>query len=260
MSGTKSTATKAPAISRTPARGNLALVIAVHGIRGHAGGGVDHAERIAASGRFGDMRVACLKGTPELGDVVADLAGRDVILAPLLMTDGYTLKAMKRQLEPIIPTLRSLTTAAPLGVHPGLADQIIETANKACREKNWPLAETDLLIAAHGTRRDPNSGRSAFDHVETIAARKIFAAVRTGFLDQAPMLKDVIAASRACHVVVGLFIDRGEHGEEDIPAILAETDPDAVYTGPIGIGSRVTDLLLSQIDAALAEPPVALCP
>lgn len=226
-------------------------MIAVHGIRGQAGGALEHAERIAEGGRFGDVRVACLKGTPALAEVVADLAGRNVILAPLLMADGYTLKAMKRKLAPVIPTLRSLTIADPLGMHPGLADQMINAATDACRKRSWPLARTDLLIAAHGTKRDANSGRSSFDHVETIRAQKVFAAVHTGFLDQDPTLKDVIAASSARHhVVVGLFIDRGEHGEEDIPAILRGANSEAIYTGPIGVDPGITDLLLAQIDAA----------
>ncbi|MDH3659151.1 MAG: hypothetical protein OEU92_03820 [Alphaproteobacteria bacterium] len=235
-------------------------MIAVHGIRGQAGCAVDHAKRIAGNGRFGDVRVACLKGTPSLSEVFADLAGRDIVLAPLLMADGYTLKAMRRQLDPITPTLRSLTIAPPLGVHPGLAELIVETATDICRTRGWPPARTDLVIAAHGTRRDPNSGKSAFDHVETIRARRIFAAVRTGFLDQAPMLAEITAASRACQVVVGLFIDRGEHGEEDIPAILGEVDPAAVYTGPIGADPRITDLLLDQIDSVLTDMSVALRP
>ncbi len=257
MSGTKSTATKAPAISRSPARDHLALVIAVHGIRGHAGGALAQADRIAATRLFGEVRVACLKGTPELGDVVADLAGQDVILAPLLMAEGYTLKAMQKRLEPIESMLGNLSIAAPLGVHPGLADLIIKAAADACRERGWPLAETDLLIAAHGTRRDPNSGKSALDHVEIIRAKKIFAAVQTGFLDQDPTLKEVIAASRACHhVAVGLFIDRGEHGEEDIPVILDQIDPAAIYTGPIGLDSGITELLLKQIETARENSPV----
>ena len=254
MSGTRSTVTKAPATSRAPAGGNFTLVVAVHGIRGQAGGAVEHAERIAASGRFEDVRVACLKGTPELADVVADLACREVVLAPLLMAEGYTLKAIRKRLAPIEPALGSFLVAPPLGAHPGLADKILATAKNACREKGWPLDRTDLLIAAHGTRRDTNSGRSAFDHVETIRKRNIFAAVRTGFLDQDPKLADVFARSCACHhIVVGLFIDRGEHGEEDIPAILSEIDPNAVYTGPIGADPHVTTLLVEQIEAVTVD-------
>ena len=259
MSGTRSAATKAPATERATARG-ATLVIAVHGIRGQAGCAIEHAARLAGSGRFADVRVACLKGMPSLPEVVGDLARRDVILAPLLMADGYTLKAMRRQLQPFAPALGSLTVAPPLGLHPGLADLMAATATDACRQRGWTLADTDLLIAAHGTRRDPNSGRSAFDHVETIRRRKIFADVRTGFLDQTPTLSEVTAASRACHVAVGLFIDRGEHGEEDIPMILNTVDPDAVYTGPIGIDPRISTLLLDQIDSVLAEMPVTLRP
>jgi sirohydrochlorin cobaltochelatase len=236
-------------------------VIAVHGIRGQAGGAQDHAERIAECGRFPDARVACLRGTPELGEVVAELAGRDVILAPLLMAEGYTLRAMHKRLAPIEPTLGTLTAAAPPGAHPALADLMIHAAADACRERSWPLARTDLLIAAHGTRRDPNSGRSTFDHVETIAKRSIFATVRAGFLDQDPTLADVVAARRACHTLtVGLFIDRGEHGEEDIPSILAAAAPAAVYTGPIGTDPRITALLLAQADAALAKASIPLRP
>jgi sirohydrochlorin ferrochelatase len=248
-------------------------VIAVHGIRGQAGCAVEHAKRITGDGQFAgngrldsrgpfdDVRVACLKGTPSLPEVFADLDGRDVILTPLLMADGYTLKAMRRQLAPLTPTLRSLIIAPPLGVHPRLAELIVTIATDTCRARGWPLAETDLLIAAHGTRRDPNSGKSAFDHVEAIRAKNIFAAVRTGFLDQPPMLADVTAASRACHhVAVGLFIDCGEHGEEDIPEILNEVDPEAIYTGPIGADPRVTDLLLDQTEDALAKQSVTFRP
>ena len=57
--------------------------------------------------------------------------------------------------------------------------------------------------------------------------------------------------------MVGLFIDRGEHGEEDIPDILEKTDPEATYTGPIGTDPHVTALLLEQIEAVLAGSSVA---
>lgn len=248
MSGTRSAVTKAPATNRTLV--SATLVIAVHGIRGQAGCAIDHAKRIASSGQFGDVRVACLKGMPSLEEVFADLDGHDVILAPMLMADGYTLKAIRRQLAPFKPMLSSLVVASPLGLHPPLADLIVETAAEACRSQNWRVADTNLLIAAHGTRRDPKSDKSAYDHVETIRAQNMFAAVRTGFLDQAPLLTDVIAASRARQVVVGLFIDRGEHGEEDIPAVLAEADSEAIYTGPIGADPEITDLLLDQIAMA----------
>ena len=51
--------------------------------------------------------------------------------------------------------------------------------------------------------------------------------------------------ARAAH---GQADQRGEHGEEDIPEILSGTDPEAVYTGPIGADPRIAGLLLDQIE------------
>ena len=47
-------------------------------------------------------------------------------------------------------------------------------------------------------------------------------------------------------VVVGLFVDAGEHGEEDIPALLAPAGERAVYAARIGPDPLVTELLLDQ--------------
>jgi sirohydrochlorin ferrochelatase len=56
--------------------------------------------------------------------------------------------------------------------------------------------------------------------------------------------------ARHC-VAVGLFVDAGEHGEEDIPALLAPAGERAVYAGPIGPDPLITELILDQAYAAL---------
>jgi sirohydrochlorin ferrochelatase len=53
-------------------------------------------------------------------------------------------------------------------------------------------------------------------------------------------------------VVVGLFVDAGEHGEEDIPGLLAPASVRAAYAGPIGPDPLITELILDQAQAALA--------
>ena len=50
-------------------------------------------------------------------------------------------------------------------------------------------------------------------------------------------------------VAIGLFVDAGEHGEEDVPALLGDR---AAYAGPMGPDPLVTDLIsLDQVHAAL---------
>jgi sirohydrochlorin ferrochelatase len=58
--------------------------------------------------------------------------------------------------------------------------------------------------------------------------------------------------SAARCVAVGLFVDAGEHGQQDIPALLAPARERAAYAGPIGPDPLIAELILDQVDAALA--------
>jgi sirohydrochlorin ferrochelatase len=80
----------------------------------------------------------------------------------------------------------------------------------------------------------------------------VFAEVAVGFLDEHPGVREALDALGAAHcVAVGLFVDAGEHGEEDIPALLAPAGARAVYTGPIGSDPAIAELILDHVHAAL---------
>jgi sirohydrochlorin cobaltochelatase len=243
-------APRAPATERR--LGEAALVLCAHGIRGGVGGAAEHAARIAASGVFGEVRACALKGAPGLSEVLAAVRAPEVVFAPLLMAEGYTLQAMLRKLEGATEPPRPITVCRPIGVHPRLADMIASRAGALCAAKGWQPADTALLIVGHGTDRHPDSGVTARRHAAQIAARGIFAEVVTGFLDERPLVPEALRALRAPQcVAVGLFVDAGEHGEDDIPALLAPAGERAVYAGPIGQDPVVTELILDQAYAAL---------
>jgi sirohydrochlorin cobaltochelatase len=145
-----------------------------------------------------------------------------------------------------------VTVCQPIGVHPRLADMVATRAQALCATKGWRPGDTALLIVGHGTERHPDSGTTARWHAAQIAARGIFVEVATGFLDERPRVSQALDALRASQcVVVGLFVDAGVHGEEDIPALLAPAGERAVYAGPIGPDPLVTELLLDQAHATL---------
>jgi sirohydrochlorin cobaltochelatase len=243
-------APRAPATERR--LGDAALVLCAHGIRGGVGGAAEHAARIAARGLFAEVRACALKGAPRLRDVVAAVRAPELMFAPLLMAEGYTLQAMLRKLESASDRATRVTVCRPIGVHPRLAEMIATRARALCAIKAWRPDETALLIVGHGTERHPDSGVTARRHTAQIAARKIFAEVATGFLDENPPVPEALGALRAPHcVAVGVFVDAGEHGEEDIPALLAPAGERAVYAGPIGPDPLVTELILDQAYAAL---------
>lgn len=243
-------APRAPATERR--LGAAALVLCAHGIRGGVGGAAEHAVRIGARGLFAEVHACALKGAPGLSEVMAAVRAREVVFAPLLMAEGYTLQAMLRKLERATEPPRPITVCRPIGVHPRLAEMIAGRAGALCAAKGWRSADTALLIVGHGTERHRDSGVTARRHAAQIAARRIFAEVATGFLDERPLVPEALGALSAPHcVAVGMFVDAGEHGEEDIPALLAPVGARAVYAGPIGPDPLVTELILDQAYAAL---------
>jgi sirohydrochlorin cobaltochelatase len=233
--------------------GDAALVLCAHGIRGGVGVAAEHAGRIAARGLFAAVHACALKGAPGLNEVVAAVHAPELVFAPLLMAEGYTLQAMLAKLERALDRSRRATVCQPLGVNPRLADMIATKARALCATRAWQPADTALLIVGHGTERHADSGATAHRHARQIAAQGIFAEVATGFLDERPRVPEALAARGARHcVVVGLFVDAGEHGEEDIPGLLAPASVRAAYAGPIGPDPLITELILDQAQAALA--------
>ena len=243
-------APKAPATERRP--GDAALVLCAHGIRGGVGAAAAHAGRIAARGRFAEVHACALRGRPGLVEVLSAVRTPEIVFAPLLMAEGYTLRAMLAMLDHRTSHAARLTVCRPIGVHPHLADMIAAKALAMCATRCRRPAETALRIVAHGTARHPDSGATARRHAAQITARRTFAEVAVGFLDEQPRVPAALAALGAPHcVAVGLFVDAGEHGEEDVPALLAPAGERAVYAGPLGPDPLITELILDQVQAAL---------
>ena len=108
-------ATRAPATERRLA--SAALVLCAHGIRGGVGTAAENAARIAARARFAEVHACALKGRPRLIDVKVP----EIVLAPLLMAEGYTLRAMLAQIEHTMPRAARDTVLQPVGIHPRLS-------------------------------------------------------------------------------------------------------------------------------------------
>ena len=243
-------APKAPATE--PGLREAALVLCAHGSRGGAGAAAGHAVRIARLGWFAEVHACALKGEPGLTRTLTAVRAPSGFLAPLLMAEGFTLRTILSRLELAGASRSKLTVCRPVGVHPRLAGMIGAKALALCARKGWPAAETALLIAGHGTERHPDSDASARRHAAEIRAQKVFAEVAVGFLDQAPRIPDALARlSPRRAVVVGLFVDRGEHGEADIPKLLAPVGERAAYAGPIGPDPLITELILDEVQATL---------
>jgi sirohydrochlorin cobaltochelatase len=228
-----------------------ALVLCAHGIRGGPGSALDHADAIARRGLFAEVHACAHKGRPGLVETLARVKTPALFLLPLLMAEAYTLRAMLRKLEKLPAPRGGLRVCRPIGVHPRFADLIARRGEIACAKRGYLPAASALVIAAHGTTRDAGSGTTARAHAEAIRRSGGFAEVATAFLDEPPTLAQTLLSlgPRQC-VVVGMFVDQGEHGEEDIPELLAPFDDRAVYAGPVGTDPAVIEFILDQVRAA----------
>lgn len=231
---------------------SAALVLCAHGVGGGSGVGSPAADRLARE--IAERRVfACVEpcsitGTPGLTETLARLTEDRVYLAPLLMAEGYTYDVvLPRKVADAGIDADRVTVCRPIGVHPGMARIAADLAGVACADRGWQEAQTEIVIAAHGTPKHPATGESAFRLAETLAATQRFGGAQAAFLEQEPFLEATLrdVSPDPC-VVVGFFLEDGAHGAKDVPEAIAVAHPAAAYTGAIGRHPEMTDLVLDS--------------
>lgn len=223
-----------------------ALVLCAHGSGGSSATAESLATAIRNRNEFDRVEVCCLKGSPGVADALQAVAGLDTVLVPLLMAEGYTYDVLLRgQLSDAGPVADRVRLSRPVGVHPGLADIAVAQARDECARHEWTLNDVNIVVAAHGTPKHRATGDSAQALAAGIEAQKVFSTVRVAFLENPPSIDEALraVAPNPC-VVVGFFLDAGDHAEADVPAAIAGGHPAAGYTGAIGRDPALADIIV----------------
>jgi sirohydrochlorin cobaltochelatase len=111
-----------------------------------------------------------------------------------------------------------------------------------------------LVIAGHGSTKNPDSCLPTLAHAETIRQRGIFAEVATCFWKQAPFFHEALGTVKSSEIyVVPNFISEGYFTRTVIPREMGLTGPVTVrdgrtikYCEPAGKHPRMTELLLGE--------------
>ena len=249
MSSTRSDDRKAPATS-TGSEG-LSVILCAHGGVAGCGAAEQHARRLREGGAFEDVVACCLRGTPDLAMAFARVQAPVVAVVPVLMADGYTSRTvLPKAVADAAPDGLVVRITPPLGTSPGVGDIIARRALLACRDRGWQAAQTSLLVAGHGTVRDPRSGDTAKSTADRLRAGGAFGDARAGFLEQPPLLADVLSElqPKPC-VVAGFFADAGDHAVRDLPSLINRNHPNAAYLGPIGVDPEVANVIVELLQA-----------
>jgi sirohydrochlorin ferrochelatase len=236
--------------TRTPV-----VVLAAHGERG---GGrtnsalLSHAAALSRSGRYRAVAAGVLSGEPSLERALAAVrpAEDEVLVYPVFMSDGYFVRQLltQRIAAAGVPT----RVLAPLGLDPNLPPLMLREALAAAERASFAPHATRLLVAGHGSRSRP-SGPAALATrraAQALSEQAAFADVEVAFLEESPVLPEVLGGRAMPTVVVGFFSGEGLHALEDVPAMIREIGAEAVYTGPIGALPEIAEIIARALDAA----------
>lgn len=219
------------------------LILCAHGVKGGPGIAERHALQIFARGDFKGVKACCLKGTPDLGDAVMGLAGLEITVVPYLMAEGFTAARMPGGGDDRRGARIRVTQ--PVGGHPSLTRILERMCKTAAIERGWIPEQIAVVILAHGTTKDENSGETARMHAARLDGIGGFAEVSVGFLEEEPNAADALAATAPRNVVaVGLFADAGSHGEDDARRLTAEAGERAAYAGAVGTDPEIVEVIL----------------
>jgi sirohydrochlorin cobaltochelatase len=124
-----------------------------------------------------------------------------------------------------------------------------------------PKATRGLLLVAHGSSTDPESGEPARRQARVIADLGVFDEVGTAFWKEEPALRDGLTVIKSDEVfIVPFFISSGYYTEELVPREMSiqkgmnrKEARTIHYCEPVGTHPRMTEVLLHQAESALSQ-------
>lgn len=225
-----------------------ALVLAGHGSHLNARSSEAvraHARVLTEDGHWDEVLVAFWKEEPSLSRALDGCTATDVTVVPVFMSEGYfTSEVIPAEMGLDGPLTRregrTIRCTRPVGVHPALAEVVVERALEA-----GAPADGAVFVLGHGNRRIAATASAVHEQVERVRATGRFAEVAAVFTDQDPGIASVpdLAGERNA-VVVPFFASEGWHVDQ-----VAANGARAVrYTDPVGthpgIAAVIRDLAL----------------
>ena len=138
-----------------------------------------------------------------------------------------------------------------------------------------------LVIAAHGSHRNPDSSTPAFEHADRIRETGAFDEVRETFWKEEPAFREALRTVGSDEVyLVPLFISQGYFTEEVIPREMrlegwdpaawgsdgtsadtatlraADTGQTVHYCGPVGTHDAMSDVIVQRARSVTGDPDV----
>jgi sirohydrochlorin ferrochelatase len=201
------------------------------------------AARVAAHLPGWRVGSATLAEDGALADALDDLGPAGVVF-PLFMACGwFTGVHLPDRLRAAGGGAWRLTL--PFGCAPAIQDLTVAIARAAT---DVP-AQTDLILAAHGSGRSPAPAIIAHSLAARIAREGRFRRVQAAFIDQSPRIADVVGFGHDA-LCLPFFAAKGGHVVDDLPAALSTAGFAGRLLPAVGLDARVPGLIADVIRQA----------
>jgi sirohydrochlorin cobaltochelatase len=260
-----------------------ALIIIGHGSHLNAESSAPvyaHAAAIRATGAFDEVRECFWKEEPSMREVFDLVEADEVYVVPLFISEGYfTEEVIPRELglDGPAPSVtrklgKTIRYTRPVGTHPSMSRMILRRAEESAGLTADEARQAALIIIGHGTERNSNSAEVIYRVSREADQAGVFGHVRTGFLDQAPEVGEVLEAMEERRIVlVPFFVAEGWHTQETIPDGLGLNRPAAspvtekdgrtiFYAAPVGTFPEIARIVLQRAREAGAHVPDGVSP
>lgn len=211
----------------------------------------DLAARVSAMLGARDVRGVTLAMPGALDRAVAACHGRSPLVYPLFMAGGwFTRVELPRRLAEAGASTPCILP--PFGGDPGLPQLALTLITDAARAQGWRLADTELLIAGHGSGRS----KAPADAVYALAEKLIPHVARTacGFVEEPPHIFESAKGFGAKAICLPFFATQAGHVLQDLPQALTEAAFEGLLLPPIGLAAQVPAMIAHAIDGAGSAP------
>ncbi|MCB4455233.1 CbiX/SirB N-terminal domain-containing protein [Leisingera sp. McT4-56] len=189
-----------------------------------------------------DVRSATLAAPGRLEEVMED----DAVVYPFFMSRGYfTSKALPARLQG-----KTCRMAAPFGLDADLPDLAARAVRQASGAKGWPLQETHLLLAAHGSARGPRAAEAAEAFAASLSPLLPGCSLTLGYVEQDPRIAAAASPLPAQSLCLPFFAQAGDHVKQDLPEALEAAGVGGTVLPVAGALPGVPALIAKAIQAA----------
>ncbi len=177
-----------------------------------------------------------------------DQADDETLIYPMFMATGwFTSKELPRRLG--LAGAGNAPVLAPFGTDPGLPELCRALIASAAGGQGWALAQTHLLIAAHGSGRSRAPAEAALNMAASL--RPHTGDATCGFIEESPYLADAARDLPTQSICLPFFATRAEHVTDDLPEALGQAGFRGITLPPIGLAAAVPEMIAASIRRAL---------